>query len=214
MKTCEVYKITNLITNKVYIGITNQGAEIRFGHHLYEARSGSPFPIHNSMRKYGNENFKLEVIDTCDNYEDLKNKEKYWISFYNSKDRATGYNLTEGGDGTFGRLHSEETKEKIRQKAIGRKISDETKAKMSKARKGRKASEKTLAKINERNLNSSKAVLQYDTDNNLLNEYISISEAARQSGMHRSSIINYLKGKLKGTGYRNIKPKFIWKYKE
>ena len=133
MKSNEVYKITNKITNKIYIGITNQGSGARYRHHWYEARTGESAPIHRSMKKYGEENFTLEIIDFADTYEELKEKEKYYIKLYNSMDRTIGYNLTEGGDGTFGRLHSEETKEKIRQKAIGRKASEETKKKMSEA---------------------------------------------------------------------------------
>ena len=47
MRTYEVYKITNKITNKIYIGITNQGSGARYRHHWYEARTGEPAPIHN-----------------------------------------------------------------------------------------------------------------------------------------------------------------------
>jgi group I intron endonuclease len=136
MKSNEVYKITNKITNKVYIGITNQGSGARYRHHWYESRTGEPSPIHRSMAKYGEENFTLEIIDFADTYDELKEREKYWIKQYNSTDKNIGYNLTEGGDGTFGRKHSEETKEKIRQKALGRKASEETKRKMSESRKG------------------------------------------------------------------------------
>ena len=89
------------------------------------------------MAKYGEENFTLEIIDFAETYEELKEREKYWIKQYDSMNREKGYNLTEGGDGTFGRLHSEETKEKMRQKAIGRKASEETKKKMSEMRKGK-----------------------------------------------------------------------------
>ena len=71
MKTNEVYKITNIITNKIYIGITNQGSHIRYLHHLYESRIGEPSPIHKSIAKYGKENFILEIIDFADNYEDF-----------------------------------------------------------------------------------------------------------------------------------------------
>lgn len=88
------------------------------------------------MAKYGEENFTLEIIDFADTYDELKEKEKYWIKQYNSTDRTIGYNLTEGGDGTFGKKHSEETKDKIRQKAIGRKHSEETKKRMSESRTG------------------------------------------------------------------------------
>ena len=43
MKSNEVYKITNKVTNKVYIGITNQGSGARYRHHWYESRIGEPF---------------------------------------------------------------------------------------------------------------------------------------------------------------------------
>lgn len=95
MKSNEVYKITNKITNKIYIGITNQGSGARYRHHWYESRIGEPSPIHRSMAKYGEDNFTLEIIDFADTYDELKEKEKYWIKQYNSTDRNIGYNLTE-----------------------------------------------------------------------------------------------------------------------
>ena len=110
-KSNEVYKITNLVTNKVYIGITNQGSGVRYRKHWSDARHGDPCPIHLSMAKYGEENFTLEIIDFAETYDELKEKEKYWIKQYDSKNREKGYNLTDGGDGTFGRMHSEETTE-------------------------------------------------------------------------------------------------------
>lgn len=123
---CEVYKITNLKNGMIYVGITNQGARVRFLHHLYEARSGSLFPIHKAIRKHGEQNFEQEVIETCLNYQILKIREKYWIKKLETKERKIGYNLTTGGDGTFGRKLSEETKEKIRLKATGRKRSKDS----------------------------------------------------------------------------------------
>lgn len=74
--TNEVYKITNTITNKIYIGITNQGSGTRYRHHWYESRIGDPTPIHRSMAKYGEENFTIDVIDTASDYDELKEKEK------------------------------------------------------------------------------------------------------------------------------------------
>lgn len=118
MKSNEVYKITNKVTGKIYIGITNQGSGARYRHHWYESRIGEPSPIHKSMAKYGEENFTLEVIDFAETYEELKEKEKFWIKKFNSNDRKIGYNLTEGGDGTFGRMHSDETKEKFVKKLL------------------------------------------------------------------------------------------------
>ena len=189
-KINEVYLITNCVNGKVYVGITNQGAEVRFGHHLYEARSGSTFPIHNSIRKYGPENFKQTVLEVCDNYDILKEREKYWISFYNSKDRSMGYNLTEGGDGTLGRLHSEETKDKIRQKAIGRKASEETKKKMSEAKKG------IVDEVLHNHIMSviksmQKPILVFDKDMNFIEEFENTKLCAEKYGVSSTMIKTY-----------------------
>lgn len=208
MKSNEVYKITNKVTGKIYIGITNQGSGTRYRHHWYEARIGDPCPIHKSMAKYGEENFTLEIIDFADTYEELKEKEKFYIKKFNSTDRSVGYNLTEGGDGTFGRLHSEETKEKIRQKALGRKASDETKKKMSISRKG-KCSDKMKKHLLEISRRKSRKVYQYDKELNLINEYDSIIEAANNTGINRDTIRLQLKNPPKNLNDWRIK--FIWK---
>ena len=208
MKSNEVYKITNKVTGKIYIGITNQGSGTRYRHHWYEARIGDPCPIHKSMAKYGEENFTLEIIDFADTYEELKEKEKFYIKKFNSTDRSIGYNLTEGGDGTFGRLHSEETKEKIRQKALGRKASDETKKKMSATRKG-KCSEKMREHLKEISKRNSRKVYRYDKELNLIGEYNSIIEAANCTGINRDTIRMQLKNPPKNLNDWRIK--FIWK---
>lgn len=182
MKSNDVYKITNKITGKVYIGITNQGAGARYRHHWYEARIGEPSPVHRSMAKYGEENFTFEIIEVVDTYDELKEREKYWIKFYDSMNREKGYNLTEGGDGTFGRLHSEETKEKIRQKAIGRKASEETKKKMSEQRKG-KCSPAKRAHMLDLVASMSKGVVVYDKDDNFIAEYPTTKACAEAHGV-------------------------------
>ena len=206
MKSLEVYKITNKITNKVYIGITNQGSGARYRHHWYESRIGEPSPIHKSMAKYGESNFTLEIIDFADNYEELKEKEKYWILFYNSKDRKIGYNLTDCGDGTFGRKHSEETKEKIRQKALGRKVPEEIRKKMSETKKLKYTDAQRRA-VAASNAKRTKHILMYDLSMNFIKEYNSMKEAALENNIHIDTIRNYIKGITKN-------PKVIFKYKE
>ena len=188
MKSNEVYKIANKITGKIYIGITNQGSGARYKHHWYESRIGEPSPIHRSMAKYGEDNFTLEIIDFAETYEELKEKEKFWIKKFNSTDRNIGYNLTEGGDGTFGRTHSEETKEKIRQKALGRKISEETKKKMSEARIG-KCSDKQREHLKKISIQAKAIpVLQFSKTGEFIAKYESVSEAARQTGINGDTI--------------------------
>jgi DNA-binding CsgD family transcriptional regulator len=64
------------------------------------------------LRKYGEENFKWEIIDNAETQKELNEKEVYWISFYNSF-KGNGYNMTAGGDGASGHKVSEETRYKI-----------------------------------------------------------------------------------------------------
>lgn len=208
MKSNDVYKITNKITGKVYIGITNQGAGARYRHHWYEARIGEPAPIHRSMAKYGEENFTLEIIDFADTYEELKEKEKYWIKQYDSVNRDKGYNLTEGGDGTFGRMHSEETKNKIRQKAIGRKASEETKKKMSDSQKKYKEAHRAHADVIR--LLNQKAVVVYDLDGNKLEEFETTKQCATKYKVSSTMIKTYCRSEQP-----KVAKKFnvIWCYK-
>ena len=162
------------------------------------------------MAKYGEDNFTLEIIDFADTYDELKEKEKYWIKQYNSTDKSIGYNLTEGGDGTFGRKHSEDTKEKIRQKALGRKVSEETKKKMSETRLG-KCSDKQREHLLKLTVGQSKKIYQYDTDFNLIGEYNSIKEASKITGIDRNTIGRQLKKEVNPGDWR---VKFIWKSEE
>lgn len=208
MKTNEVYKITNKVNGKIYIGITNQGSGVRYYKHWSDARKGDPCPIHKAMTKYGKENFTLEIIDFADTYDELKEKEKFYIKKFNSMDRSVGYNLTEGGDGTFGRLHSEETKEKIRQKALGRKASEEAKKRMSESRKG-KCSAKMKSHLQEISKIRCHKVYQYDKDLNFIAEYESIRKASEATGLNRDTIRLQLKNPPKNLNDWRIK--FIWK---
>lgn len=89
-----IYKITNLVTNKIYIGQTNGSIKHRFATHKWNAKNGIKNYLYNSMRKYGIENFIIEEIEQCDN-NILNDREKYWINFFDSCNK--GYNLSIGG---------------------------------------------------------------------------------------------------------------------
>lgn len=89
-----IYKITNLINNKVYIGQTITGIVNRWKGHIY--KDGCRF-LHNAIYKYGKENFKIEVIEYCDK-DSLDEREIYWISYYKSNNRKYGYNILVGGN--------------------------------------------------------------------------------------------------------------------
>ena len=165
--------------------MTVQGYRTRFLHHLYEARSGSEFPIHRAIRKYGEGNFLIEVIESLDDIKTLKDREIFWILELKSKDREFGYNLTAGGDGTLGRKLSDITKNKIREKAIGRKLSDETKKRMSDSGRDRWVNKDRQSLI-DRNANSTKVIYRYTLNKKECVKFDSIKSAAKSVNVSQS----------------------------
>lgn len=88
-----VYKITNQINNKVYIGQTKQNLKVRFDQHFNTTKHISL--IKRAMEKYGKENFLIESLYYG---EDYNAKEKEYISFYKSNNPNFGYNILPGGE--------------------------------------------------------------------------------------------------------------------
>lgn len=135
-----VYKITNKINNKIYIGQT-ENLKRRWRVHIRTSNkpNSKNFQLlHKAIHKYGKENFLFEEIDNFQNYKDVLTAEIKWIKYYKSNVSEYGYNLTNGGEGHSGFKHSLIAREKIRQKALGRKASQATKDLMSKQRSGHK----------------------------------------------------------------------------
>lgn len=93
-----IYKISNDINNKVYIGKTCYSIEKRFKEHCSDCtkRELEKRPLYNAMQKYGIEHFHIELIEECE-LSILSNREIYWIEHYHSY--SSGYNATFGGDG-------------------------------------------------------------------------------------------------------------------
>ena len=95
-----IYKTTNLITGKIYIGQDSNNNPNYLGSGKY---------LWNAIKKHGKENFKKEIICECSSKEELNEKEKYWIKILKCK-TPNGYNITDGGNGIVGRKHIEEEK--------------------------------------------------------------------------------------------------------
>lgn len=91
-----IYKITNNVNGKVYIGQTIQTIKERFYQHCATKCSDSVLnmAIHKAIKKYGKSNFTIEVIEEVDK-DSLNDREKFWIEYYNSYNN--GYNSTRGG---------------------------------------------------------------------------------------------------------------------
>ena len=93
-----IYKITNDINDKVYIGKTLSSIEKRFQEHKKDSiRSRMENrPLYRAMNKYGCDHFQIELVEEAA-IEVLSQREEYWIAFYHSYEN--GYNATKGGDG-------------------------------------------------------------------------------------------------------------------
>jgi group I intron endonuclease len=171
-----VYKTTNLINGKFYIGqdLNNNPNYL-----------GSGLMLNNAIKKYGKENFKKEIIEVCNSKDELNEREKFWIKELNSQDREIGYNIADGGTGgktwqnytdpemikNTKEKRSKSTsernkrlggflKDKNRQKVAcsngnkkrtmnGYKHSEETKAKIGDAHRGKEVSEEARKNISE-----------------------------------------------------------------
>lgn len=98
-QTIGIYCITNNINQKKYIGLSINCEKRWFDHRSKSLNSTATDdlqkPIYRAIRKYGLENFSFCVLEECEK-EKLKEREVYWISYYDSYN--TGYNATLGGD--------------------------------------------------------------------------------------------------------------------
>lgn len=128
----------NKINKKMYIGLTIQSLAMRRGHHYYEA-GFSELKFHRALRKYGKDNFTWTILKHCSSVEELRVAEQMFIAHFNSFRR--GYNETKGGEGSFGRVCQETTKQKIGDANRGRLVTELTRQKLSAAGKGVKKPE-------------------------------------------------------------------------
>lgn len=97
-----IYKVTNLINGKQYIGQTSKlYINNRWCEHKNNARNGKSSYLYNAIRKYGEENFEFKVILKNIPIDKLNFYEQLWIKKFNTK-TPNGYNLTDGGEGTRG----------------------------------------------------------------------------------------------------------------
>lgn len=150
-KIMGVYSISNLVNNKRYIG---QSIDIknRYNYHKYRL-SKNKHPnkyLQYSWNKYGEGNFKFEVLEIMENTtkELLTEREEYWFQWY--KENGGVYNLRDSVCSNANYKHSEETKEKLRKNMLGRNYTEEHKKHISESKKGWKPSQETIEKFKNR----------------------------------------------------------------
>jgi group I intron endonuclease len=160
-----IYKITNLLNGKSYVGQTVR----KLSERLKEHRKSKTTAIGRALRKYGNANFKIEVLAECKSIDELNDKEIYFIDKLKTL-KPNGYNLTVGGlnclaseetkrklsdlkkgskHPLFGTHRSQETKDAIAKGRVGLVVSDETRAKISAANSGKAKSKEHSKKISK-----------------------------------------------------------------
>ena len=200
-----IYKMTNNINGKIYVGQTTRSLEERMGEH----KRHSKVLVDKEISKYGFENFSVEVVDHADTAEELDEKERKWIAFYDCK-IPNGYNLCKGGSTTEEYHHTDEAKAKMSKAKkgkytgkenpfFGKHHSAEQRAKWSRERKGKynsRLTEASLAKLRKkvRNITTGK-------------EFNSIKEAAEYYGIFGTHISRSAKHGAKTHGCR-------WEYIE
>lgn len=178
-----IYKSTNKITEKIYIGQTTITLDKRIKNHAKEAKITTNRPFLSSINKYGIDNFVFEIIDIAENLDELNDKEIYWIDFYNSVS-PNGYNVTGGGQGKkrvstneLGKRISEGLKNSKKWQEIKnseeyiKKIKDNftgyNKGKKFSSEHKKKIWEKNKERILEFNKNTSKKWIIVNKDNNI-----------------------------------------------
>jgi len=205
-----IYKITNLINNKSYIGQTSTSIQKRFQGHILDSHKENlkNRPLYRAMRKYGVENFQIQLVEEVSR-ELLSEREQYWILYYNTY--RNGYNATLGGEGKP-LYNYQEIIDKY--KEIGNQSLTAEFFNCDKDVVKRALSSQNIKIITTKTI-LSKPVKRFDLDNQYICSYLSLTEAAlamielglaRGESSARTHISSVCRGKRK-TAYRHI-----WKF--
>lgn len=195
-----IYKITNKINNKIYIGKTIVSEPVRWQQHIWHAYNNPEndcIKLCNAIKKYGKENFQRDIIEECSDDKLLKEREIYWIKYFNSTNDNIGYNISNGGDGYY--KYSDEDILKLYKKygtiAETARILKADKSTISKRLQG--------LGINTYNTN----ILQINFKKEIVGKYESLAEAKRITNLNLPQSINY-----KTSNY--ISNNYIWIYEK
>lgn len=206
--SCGIYKITNTINGKTYIG-QSSNIEERWKKHKY---ANDDFAIHKAMRKYGIENFTFSIVEECAT-EELNNREIYWINYYNSLE--DGYNMIPGGSNGAGYAKGIP----VEQYSLGGKyIATYDSAKQASEQTGiqhtdickccreqatraglyqwrYENSKKLITPIDIQVINIQRKVNQYTLNGQFVAQYETLAKASEMTGISKSIICNVCKKK-------------------
>ena len=189
-----IYKITNKVNGKIYIGQTMRTISVRWSEHVRDSGVNPNVKpccnyvsiLHKAIAKYGVDCFTVEEVEQCDN-DQLNRRERYWIEYYQSN--KSGYNIYLGGESTTAVSDNEilELWNKgyiIKEIASELGLCDDT---ISRRLKNVGITSKEILKRG--NIHAittrSKPVYQYDIDGNFIKEFSSLKEAQESIGGNR-----------------------------
>lgn len=189
-KTCGIYKITNNVNQKSYIGLSVD-IEDRWCEHRRELNQQRHKNKHlqRAWNKYGESNFTFEIIEECEK-DELCSRERFYIKHFDTY--LNGYNMTLGGDGTLGKFHSQETRQKI-----------------SNASKGRKCP--NTEQLKEINHTNKKKIVQLDLNGNLIKSWDSLLEISKS---YETDIRKAIKDCCDKKPKRLMAKGYVWMWKE
>jgi group I intron endonuclease len=199
MSKGKIYKILNKINGLVYIGCTISSLEKRFQEHLCRCfKTDYKSKLYNSIKKYGVENFTIDLVKECDLNVIYETEKKYIQEFdsYNN-----GLNSTYGGEGCLGYTHSPEVRKKISE---GTKNGDSHKGKTYEELYGDRAEEEKIKR-------KKSVKLKWDgmTEDERNNRVKKTKDAVKNNSKYSQEIINELKNKIKnGEKFSDIKKEY------
>jgi len=198
-----IYQITNSINSKIYIG-SSINLKQRFNDHKKLLRHDKHPNQHlqSSWVKYGESNFEFKILEIV-NIELLLIKEQYYIDFFNSSNKKTGYNISKIAGNTLGTKRTDVCKLKMSLSRVKESRVQELVYLSENSPNPYEIKIKNMGKNNKK----SKPVLQYDINGNLIKEWDSAGIAAKLLKISVGNIWMCCNGKYK-TSYG-----FIWKYK-
>ena len=186
MNNCSVYKHTNKINGKVYIGMTTMHPKERW-------KNGAGYSGRNhfgrAIRKYGWNSFEHEIVETGLTRDEALKIEKMLIAEYDSTNPEKGYNEAVGGEGggMYKKHHTAESKEKISKARKRDGFSEQHKANISKSKRGAKH-------------HLARPLYQYSEDGEFIRKWDYSSEPTKVLGINKANIAEVCNGKRKTAG--------------
>ena len=213
-----IYRIENKINGKCYIGKTYLTIEKRWNQHVKDSRREEfkNRPIYKAINKYGIENFLISEIEYSENCEE---REKFWISFYNSFN--DGYNATLGGDGkSYFEYSDDEVIQKYSELKYVKDVAKYFNCDVETIRKRLINNNIEIKNDYKNNIWKIQPVNQFDLKNNFIQTFSSMNQAAiwlklnNFTKSENNHIITNISRNARGVKHRKQAYGFIWKLVE